>query len=118
MSLHVFSTLSHEPDLTETPFIRLTDCLTPQDRALWDEMLDGLPRCTPQGPWIAGGAVRRFLEDLPRADVDYFFTCEAQHRTYRALMDAQYPRVLSHDAHHVTYQVGSVLLRTRIFPFA
>lgn len=43
-------------------------------------LLTSLPKPTPEGPWIAGGSVRRMITDgkMGDGDVDYFFKSQAQ----------------------------------------
>jgi hypothetical protein len=67
---------------TEHPLLRLTEALIP-------------------GSWIAGGAVRDFIQGSPiRKDVDYFFDGDA---TYRKFLLEHYDRDLNEFKHHTSW---------------
>ena len=46
-------------------------------------LIDMLPRFTRQGPWLAGGSVRKFMSDVEnKADYDIFFKSQEQCNQY------------------------------------
>jgi hypothetical protein len=45
-------------------------------------LLSRLPACTPQGPWLIGGSLRRLLDKEEPADIDFVFRDEAQFETF------------------------------------
>ena len=53
----------------------------------WEELLPYLRRAKKEGPWIAGGAIRRVMQGkTPDTDIDYFFKNERQFEDFRAKM--------------------------------
>lgn len=80
-------------------------------REVWDawmRVIRPLPRCSPtQGPWIAGGAIRRLLlgTDLFSADIDYFSKDVQQHHLICSRLETM-DAVMTHDTKdHKTYRV-------------
>ena len=59
------------------------------DGTAFAKALSRLPTVKPVGPWIAGGAVRRLLSDLPQdSDFDFFFANQAQFDNFCAAVKA------------------------------
>ena len=55
-------------------------------------MVESLPvQCTVNGPWLAGGAIRRALMGKPPADFDFFFASQEQYdEVYAKLGEPRY----------------------------
>ncbi len=60
---------------------------------------------SPQGPWLAGGAVRRTLlnEDV-KSDFDFFFRDESQLASFTSTIDAMGLTKLRESEHHIHYK--------------
>lgn len=87
-------------------YYNVTPCVTGQDLDIWYETIHYLPDCHPtKGPWILGGAVRRFFLDLPQsADIDLFFPSAPAWADAYAELGEHYEKLIE-THHHVTYQV-------------
>lgn len=75
----------------------------------WKSQLEVLPTCTPSGPWIAGGAVRRFFKtpssgNIYEADVDYFVGNDTQRRLLESFVEMQGATKIRENQHHKTYR--------------
>jgi hypothetical protein len=67
--------------------------------------LTKLPQISPEGPWIAGGAIRRTLIAEPlETDFDYFFKDEWQLEAFTAHVTAQGLVKLRETEHHIHYR--------------
>lgn len=98
----------------------LTPCVSGQDLDIWHETIHYLPSCHPtRGPWILGGAVRRFFMDLPQsADIDLFFSSSYDLNNARVDLSEHYQKIME-TPHHLTYHVHDrrvQLVRTRYQP--
>lgn len=75
----------------------------------WKEVLDRLPACDPvQGPWIAGGSVRRFLlgDNFCAKDIDYFCASKQQFNMVCAKLETSMDAALLQETvDHRTYTV-------------
>lgn len=70
------------------------------------ETLKGLPSALSQGPWIAGGAIRRTLaKQSLESDIDYFFADEAQKAAFVLDMIAKGAWQSSENEHNVTFGI-------------
>lgn len=73
-------------------------------------VLDGLQMCTKEGPWLAGGALRRTLMGQePDSDFDFFFRDAEQLSTFTTSLETKGLSKLKETEHHVHYrgQVGA-----------
>lgn len=71
-------------------------------------ILAALPRISPSGPWIAGGAVRRALAKEPHldADFDFFFRSEEQFADFCCGLLNRRMRKTRETRHHVQFHGG------------
>lgn len=70
------------------------------------EILPALPPPGPNGPWIAGGAIRRTLAcQKLDSDVDYFFRDADQREAFNTAI-TKTGRVARRNAHAITYSVA------------
>lgn len=66
----------------------------------------GLPDAKPEGPWIAGGAIRRTLLQEPLAsDIDYFFRDEEQKAAFVADIETRGGYKVSEKEHATTFNI-------------
>lgn len=85
--LPALQTISMRADVTVPFFTILPQDLHPERLSSWYDLLKHLPLCHPlDGPWIAGGSVRRLLTNYnatrsDEGDVDYFCRDEQQWHT-------------------------------------
>lgn len=78
------------------------------DECQFFKMLTVLPQPTADGPWIAGGAVRRTIQQQKlESDVDYFFHDEGQRKVFHDAMLANGGWLISEKEHAITYGVKS-----------
>lgn len=69
-------------------------------------LMEELPKVSPTGPWIAGGAIRRTLIQEPLAsDIDYFFRDEAQASAFGADMELRGAKIISSREQVTTYGI-------------
>lgn len=110
----VYMVLQDDLDLTPTirtphaAYVDLTPFIHQQDLDRWYTLLAPLPPCHPeQGPWICGGAVRRFLQDLPLStDIDYFFRNQTDYYQVRLACESQYQYpMIQNTIHHSTFKI-------------
>jgi hypothetical protein len=60
-------------------FLARSSTETPYEETDLFKTLAKLPQCTPNGPWLAGGALRRTIQGQPLdSDIDFFFRDEDQ----------------------------------------
>jgi len=99
----------HIIDEAGQTFYNLTPYISSSDLASWTAFLADVPPCDPiDGPWIMGGAVRRFLQGQPQdADIDLFFDSSAQYDLYHRLMVHMGHGLLAHTEHHTMFEVRS-----------
>ena len=74
------------------------------------KVLDELPSCQKDGPWIAGGALRRTLQGKePESDFDFFFRDADQLIAFSRKLEARGLEKIRETMHHVHYRgrVGS-----------
>lgn len=77
----------------------------PDDCQLY-KVLKALPAPAKDGPWIAGGALRRTLQQRPlESDVDYFFKDVEQQAAFNSAMLDKGGWVISEKEHAVTYGI-------------
>lgn len=70
------------------------------------EVVAGLPSAKPDGPWIAGGAIRRTLLQEPlSSDIDYFFKDESQKAAFVLDMEARGGYKVSEKEHATTFNI-------------
>ena len=70
------------------------------------KILKALPEPTKDGPWIAGGALRRTLQQRPlESDVDYFFKDIAQKDAFNSAMLDKGGWIISEKEHAITYGI-------------
>lgn len=68
--------------------------------------LDRLPDISPDGPWIAGGSVRRLVSKQPQdSDFDFFFKDEAQFDAFREAMKERGATVGSESDFNITFHL-------------
>lgn len=68
-----------------------------------------LPALSPDGPWIAGGSVRRLVSRLPQdSDFDFFFRDQAQFDAFVKALKAGGSTVASESAFNITFTVPAV----------
>lgn len=69
------------------------------------KVLTGLPRLSAEGPWLAGGALRRtLLQREPESDFDFFFRDADQLASFSALVEAGGLKKVRETEHHVHYR--------------
>jgi hypothetical protein len=69
------------------------------------KVLAALPRVSPQGPWIAGGAIRRvLLGQEPDSDFDFFFRDAAQLAQFSAILVEMGMEKVRETDHHIHYR--------------
>ena len=69
------------------------------------KVLSGLPSLSPDGPWLAGGALRRtLLRQEPDSDFDFFFRDADQLAEFTAALDKLGLEKLRETEHHVHYR--------------
>lgn len=107
---------THEPMFSDVPTTlhRMNAYLSPHDLNRWRDFVAPLPPCSSSGPWILGGAIRRFFLDQDPADVDYFFPRQDSFSTYHPGV----PHVVQ-SPHHTSYTIGSTpvqLVKTQFHP--
>ncbi len=99
--------MSYLPDLNLGNYVTLTEDHIPIDAwKTWSHNIDQLPICYPtKGPWIAGGAVRRFLleQDPWCADIDYFCTDLQQFHVLCSRLESMDAQSIDSTDHHNTY---------------
>ena len=68
-------------------------------------ILNGLPQLSKDGPWIAGGALRRtLLGKEPESDFDFFFRDADQLAAFTSALEASGLSKIRETAHHVHYR--------------
>lgn len=71
--------------------------------------LDRLPPIGANGPWLAGGAIRRTLLRTPLdSDFDFFFASQEQYDTFHKAMLSKGAVVVSKNEHNTTFRLPSV----------
>lgn len=71
--------------------------------------LSRLPTLHPDGPWLAGGSVRRLVSRLPQdSDFDFFFRDQSQFDAFLADMKERGGKVTSESDFNVTFQLPAV----------
>jgi hypothetical protein len=66
-----------------------------------------LPAVKGDGPWIAGGSVRRLIANLPQeSDFDFFFANEGQFNAFCADMEARGAKRRSENDYNVTFELA------------
>lgn len=69
------------------------------------KVLDGLPELSPNGPWLAGGALRRtLLRQEPDSDFDFFFRDADQVSEFTAALDRLGMEKVKETEHHVHFR--------------
>lgn len=69
------------------------------------KVLAGLPPLSPNGPWLAGGALRRtLLRQEPDSDFDFFFRDAEQLAAFTAALDRSGMEKVRETEHHVHYR--------------
>lgn len=69
------------------------------------KVLGELPSCGPQGPWLAGGALRRtLLGGIPDSDFDFFFRDADQLKAFILKLEARGMEKVRETEHHVHYR--------------
>lgn len=69
------------------------------------KVLDGLPALSPEGPWIAGGALRRtLLRQEPDSDFDFFFRDADQLSAFTDALDRMGMEKVKETEHHVHFR--------------
>lgn len=77
----------------------------PPDRTELYQTVAKLPPVSPDGPWIAGGAIRRTLQaDKLESDIDYFFRDEGQLKGFSERIVSQGFSKLRETDHHIHYR--------------
>lgn len=67
--------------------------------------LAGMPPLSAEGPWIAGGALRRtLLQQEPDSDFDFFFRTADQLAEFTAVLDRMGMEKIRETEHHVHYR--------------
>jgi len=89
------------PTFSGTQLCDVTPWIDSKDLEQWKRMIYSFPRCTPQGPWILGSAIRHFFLDEAPTDFDYFFASETQFYEVQTQLFSMPP--LRRTPHHVTY---------------
>lgn len=71
-------------------------------------------QCTTEGPWLAGGSLRRAISgNNLESDFDFFFKDELQFKTFEVNLELGYVKVKETD-HHVQYRGYSDVLERNI----
>jgi hypothetical protein len=69
------------------------------------KVLRELPSLSQEGPWLAGGALRRTLQGKePESDFDFFFRGEDQLKAFVRKIEARGMEKVRETAHHVHYR--------------
>lgn len=69
------------------------------------KVLDGLPALSPNGPWLAGGALRRtLLRQEPDSDFDFFFRDADQLSEFTAALDRLGMEKVKETEHHLHFR--------------
>lgn len=72
----------------------------------FQKALSRMPIVTPQGPWIAGGSVRRLATDLPQdSDFDFFFASADQLAAFIARMGELGARKVSENEFNISFVI-------------
>jgi hypothetical protein len=72
------------------------------------EALARLPAVSAQGPWVAGGSVRRLIMDIPQdSDFDFFFASSDQLAAFKNELEAKGAKKVSENEFNITYRVPS-----------
>lgn len=70
------------------------------------EIVEALPSPSADGPWIAGGAIRRtLLQDSLDSDIDYFFRDEEQKKAFGEAIQEKGGWLISEKEHATTYGI-------------
>lgn len=78
------------------------------DECQFYKILKALPAPSKDGPWIAGGALRRTLQQKPlESDVDYFFMNVEQERVFNDAILGNGGWLISEKEHAITYGIKS-----------
>lgn len=68
-------------------------------------VLAGLPSLSPEGPWLAGGALRRtLLGKEPESDFDFFFRDADQLKSFGKRLEARGLKRVRETDHHIEYR--------------
>ncbi len=68
--------------------------------------LDRLPSISPEGPWVAGGSIRRLIAELPQdSDFDFFFADEAQFNAFVEDMKKRGAKVSAENDFNITFRL-------------
>lgn len=92
------------------PSYRLSDFLgrstdKPFDETTLAQILAALPALSKNGPWVAGGALRRTAQNKePDSDFDFFFRDAEQLAAFAASLEAKGLRKVKETEHHVQYR--------------
>lgn len=71
--------------------------------------LKRLPAASSDGPWVAGGSVRRLVMRLPQdSDYDYFFKDQAQFDAFCSAMEALGAKRVNENDFNVTFKLPAV----------
>jgi len=82
---------------------RSTD--TPLDETTLHKVLQGLPQMTAEGPWVAGGALRRMISGQePESDFDFFFRNPDQMKDFESDLVGRGLNKIRETEHHVHYK--------------
>lgn len=90
----------------DTFFARSSDVLAEEHELF--RALDRLPAVSENGPWLAGGALRRTLLREPLAsDYDFFFASQEQFDGFAAKMKKRGAWLVSKNEHNATFRLPS-----------
>lgn len=77
----------------------------PFDDTALSGILKSLPSLSKEGPWIAGGALRRtLLGKEPESDFDFFFRDAGQLKEFSSGLEARGLKKIKETIHHVHYR--------------
>jgi hypothetical protein len=76
------------------------------DSTEFSRAIKRLPASLPEGPWIAGGAVRRLVSGLPQdSDYDFFFANAEQLAAFKSRMEDLHAVVLGETDFNISYRI-------------
>lgn len=96
----------HKYDLSE--FVARSSDRTWEQSSLYHALAQVLPAVSLDGPWIAGGSLRRLIvgQEPMQADVDYFFKNQEQYNDWVSEMRAlEHAREVSKTDHAISFEV-------------
>lgn len=74
----------------------------------FEEFMLLMPSVRPEGPWLAGGAIRRLIAtgDHSGSDYDYFFSSDKQQKDFEGFMKDHKAKIVRTTETNVTWKLG------------